>query len=153
MRHGFPNILVSSSSSLVVLSGTLESMNKANKEMRAQTAIDLLNACMLLIKLECEWFNKMKQDARGGTSVLTPWGIEEYEATFTNLSPSNFIFNLRDYDDYWCRWGYCDTTWPVQNSRLCSYQSLLLMNCILGHALAEPTKPMRCRLSTWLQLR
>jgi hypothetical protein len=33
-------------------SGTAESMNKANKEMRAQTAVDLLNACILLIKLE-----------------------------------------------------------------------------------------------------
>ena len=32
-------------------SGTAESMNKANKEMRARTAVDLLNACiMLLIK-------------------------------------------------------------------------------------------------------
>jgi hypothetical protein len=27
-------------------------MNKANKEMRARTAVDLLNACILLIKLE-----------------------------------------------------------------------------------------------------
>jgi hypothetical protein len=27
-------------------------MNKANKEMRAQTAVDLLNAGILLIKLE-----------------------------------------------------------------------------------------------------
>jgi hypothetical protein len=33
-------------------SGTAESMNKANKKMRAQTAVDLLNAGILLIKLE-----------------------------------------------------------------------------------------------------
>jgi hypothetical protein len=33
-------------------SGVAESMNKANKEMRARTAVDLLNACILLIKLE-----------------------------------------------------------------------------------------------------
>ena len=81
-------------------SGTAESMNKANKEMRARTAVDLLNACMLLIKLECKRFYKMKKDAWGGTTVLTPRGIEEYEATFTNLSPSHFIFNLRDFDDH-----------------------------------------------------
>ena len=78
-------------------------MNKTNKEMKAQMAVDLLNACMLLIKIECVRFNKMKQDAWSGTSVLTRRGIEEYEATFTNLSPSHFIFNLHDYDDYWCR--------------------------------------------------
>jgi hypothetical protein len=41
-------------------SGTVEAMNKANKEMRARTAVDLLNACILLIKLECGRFNKMK---------------------------------------------------------------------------------------------
>jgi hypothetical protein len=82
-------------------SGTVESMNKANKEMRARTAVDLLNACILLIELECGWFNKMKQDAWGGTSVLTPWGLQEYEATFTNLSASHFIFNLHGYDEHW----------------------------------------------------
>jgi hypothetical protein len=55
---------------------------------------------MLLIKLECKRFYKMKKDAWGGTTVLTPRGIEEYEATFTNLSPSHFVFNLRDFDDH-----------------------------------------------------
>ncbi len=56
------------------LSGTAESMNKANKEMRARTAVDLNNSCMLLIKLECKRFYKMKKDAWGGTTVLTPRG-------------------------------------------------------------------------------
>ena len=78
-------------------------MNKANKEMRARTAIDLLNACILLIKLEVNRYYKMKKEVWGGSSILTPRGIEEYKATFTNLFPSHFIFNLRDYDDYWCR--------------------------------------------------
>ena len=73
-------------------SGTVEAMNKANKEMRARTAVDLLNACILLIKLECGWFNKMKQDAWGGTSILTP---------HTNLSASHFIFNTCEHDDHW----------------------------------------------------
>jgi hypothetical protein len=40
-------------------------MNKANKEMRARTAVDLLNACMLLIKLELKRFYKMKKDTWG----------------------------------------------------------------------------------------
>jgi hypothetical protein len=42
----------------------------------------------------------MKKEAWGGTTVLTPRGIEEYEATFTNLSPNHFIFNLRDFDGH-----------------------------------------------------
>ena len=74
--------------------GAVESMNRANKEMGARATIDLLNATMLLLKLECAQFNKMKQEAWGGNSVLTPWGKEEYDATFTNLSPSHFLFSF-----------------------------------------------------------
>jgi hypothetical protein len=80
-------------------SGTAESMNKANKEMRARTAVDLLNACILLIKLEVNRYYKMKKEVWGGSSILTPWGIEEYEATFTHLHPRHFSFRLKDYDD------------------------------------------------------
>jgi hypothetical protein len=43
----------------------------------------------------------MKQEAWGGNSILTPRGKEEYEATFTNLNPSHFLFHLRDKDDHW----------------------------------------------------
>ena len=66
-------------------SGAVESMNRANNEMRARTADDLPNATILLLKLECTRFNKMKQEAWGGNSILTPWGKDEYDATFTNL--------------------------------------------------------------------
>jgi hypothetical protein len=81
-------------------SGAVESMNRANSEMRARTAVDLPNATILLLKLECTWFNRMKQEAWGGNSILTPRGKDEYEATFTNLNPSHFIFHLRDEDDH-----------------------------------------------------
>ena len=40
-------------------SGVAESMNNANKEMRARTAVDLLNACIsLLTKLEVKRYYK-----------------------------------------------------------------------------------------------
>ncbi len=44
-------------------SGAVESMNRENIEMRARTAIDLPNATILLLKLECARFNRMKQEA------------------------------------------------------------------------------------------
>jgi hypothetical protein len=81
-------------------SGVAESMNNANKEMRARTAVDLLNACILLTKLEVNRYYKMKTEVWGGSSILTPRGIEEYEATFTNLHPRHFSFHLKDIDDY-----------------------------------------------------
>ncbi len=72
-------------------SGAVESMNRANNKMRAWTAIDLPNATILLLKLECSRFNKMKQEAWGGNSILTPWGKYKYDATFTNLNSSNWL--------------------------------------------------------------
>jgi hypothetical protein len=80
-------------------SGVVESMNGANKDMRARTAVDLLNATILLTKLEVNRFYKMKKEVWGGSSVLTPRGIEEYEATFTHLNPRHFSFRLTDNDD------------------------------------------------------
>jgi hypothetical protein len=55
-------------------SGAVELMNRANKEMRARTVVNLLNATILLLKLECARFNKMKQEAWGGNSVFTLLG-------------------------------------------------------------------------------
>ena len=76
-------------------------MNRANNKMRAQTAIDLPNATILLLELECTWFNKMKQEAWGGKSILTPRGMDKYVAAFTNLNSSHFLYHLRNKDDHW----------------------------------------------------
>jgi hypothetical protein len=46
-------------------SSTVELMNAANKEMRARTVVDILNATLLLIRLECNRFLRMKHEARG----------------------------------------------------------------------------------------
>jgi hypothetical protein len=82
-------------------SGVVESMNGANNDMRACTAVDVPNATILLCKLECTRFNKMKQEAWGDNSILTPWGKEEYDATFTNLNPNHFLFHVCDKDEHW----------------------------------------------------
>ncbi len=41
----------------------VELMNAANKEMHALMAVDALNATLLLIRLECNRFLRMKQEA------------------------------------------------------------------------------------------
>jgi hypothetical protein len=51
-------------------------MNKANNEMRARTTVEPLVATMLLLNLEKNRFNKQKQEAWGGDSILTPRGQE-----------------------------------------------------------------------------
>ena len=72
-------------------------MNSANQDMRAQTAVDLLNVGILLIKLEVNRYYKMKKEVWSGSSILTPRGFEEYKATYTQLHPRHFSFHLKDY--------------------------------------------------------
>jgi hypothetical protein len=80
---------------------SIESMNAANKEVRERTAVDALNAALLLINLECERFQCTKQQAWGDDSGLTPRGKELYESTYTDLSPAQFTFSQTKFDDYW----------------------------------------------------
>jgi hypothetical protein len=55
-------------------SAAVESMNAANKEIRQRMAVDLLNVSILLIRLECNRFNKMKELAWRSDNELTPRG-------------------------------------------------------------------------------
>jgi hypothetical protein len=66
-------------------SSAVESTNAANKEMRARMAVDALNATLLLIRLECNRFQRMKQEAWGDNLGLTPRRKDEYDSTYTDL--------------------------------------------------------------------
>ena len=44
-------------------SSGVESMNRANNEIRQRTAVDILNASLVLIKKESERFDRNKNDA------------------------------------------------------------------------------------------
>ena len=53
-------------------SSVVESMNAANCKMHSKTAVDLLNACILLMKLECKRFSEQRAKAWLSDSFLTP---------------------------------------------------------------------------------
>ncbi len=69
-------------------------MNLVNKEMQARTAVDALNATLLLIRLECNRFQRMKQEAWGDDSGLTPRGKDEYDNTYTDLFSHHYTYNV-----------------------------------------------------------
>ena len=54
-------------------SALVKSINAANREMRSKTAVDLLNTCILLMKLECKRFSKQWAKAWSSDSFLTMW--------------------------------------------------------------------------------
>jgi hypothetical protein len=82
-------------------SNAVESMNTENQEMRARTAVDTLNATLLLIRLECDRFQRMKQEAWGGDSGLTPRGKDEYDSTCTDLFSHHYSYNVTDVETHW----------------------------------------------------
>ena len=53
-------------------SAAVESMNAANHKMHAKTALDPLNACILLMKLKCKRFSEQRDKAWSSDSFLTP---------------------------------------------------------------------------------
>jgi hypothetical protein len=82
-------------------SSAVESMNAVNKEMRARTAVDALNATLLLIRLECDRFQRMKQEAWGDDSGLTPCGKDEYDSTYTDLFSHHYSYNVTNVKTHW----------------------------------------------------
>ena len=77
-------------------SAAVESMNAANREMRAKTAVDPLNACILLLKMECKRFIKQRDLAWSGDAELTPRGKLEYDEVFANINAFDFTITVSE---------------------------------------------------------
>ena len=84
-------------------SAAIESMNAANREMRAKTAVDPLNACILLLKMECKRFIKQRDLAWSMDAELTPRGKLEYDEVFANINAFDFTITVsQDEFGYVC---------------------------------------------------
>jgi hypothetical protein len=78
-----------------------ESMNAAYKEVRARTAVDCLNACIILTKSECVRFLRHKEKAWQTESVLTPAGVEELTSIVHEISDTMFRVTVMEQDVEW----------------------------------------------------
>ena len=77
-------------------SAAIQSMNAANREMRAKTAVDPMNACILLLKMECKRFIKQRDLAWSMDAELTPQGKLEYDEVFANINAFDFTITVSD---------------------------------------------------------
>jgi hypothetical protein len=66
-------------------SSSVESMNQANKEVRARTAVDVVNASILLLQLECKRFKQHQEIAWKRNEYLTPHGNKLRDSTFKKV--------------------------------------------------------------------
>ncbi len=78
-----------------------ESMNAANFSIRQRTSVDLNNAMMLLIMLECKRYRKQQAEAWNRDGVFTSRGNLEFEASFNDLYHTQFRITVAEMDDVW----------------------------------------------------
>ncbi len=80
---------------LKLASSGVESMSKANQLAWQRTAVDILNAVILLIKLEIERFNWYKQKAwERDNQILMVLGLELMKEAFVDVDIRNFRINI-----------------------------------------------------------
>ena len=80
-------------------SAVVESMNAVNRKMCSKTAVDPLNACLLLMKCECKWFSKQRAKAWSSDSFLTPHGTVKYEEVFKDIKAIDFAITIVIQDE------------------------------------------------------
>ena len=85
-------------------SSGVESINRANKLVREKTAVDILNASILLLKMEGERYHNWKEKAWGRELSLTPRGMEHMEQVFQDVNVCEYRLTNNHLD---MTWYYC----------------------------------------------
>jgi hypothetical protein len=81
-------------------SSGVESMNRANAVARQRTAVDVLNAMILVIKLEGSRFEFYKQKAWSRDETLTNRGMELMEEAFRDINHREYQLEITNCDTY-----------------------------------------------------
>jgi hypothetical protein len=126
----------------------VELMSATNKEMRACTAVDALTATLILIKLECDRFDRMKQEAWGDDLFLSPRGKDEYDSTYTDLFPHHYSFFVSNVETHW-QVKVQRNNLKERNHIMCGYLKKLPMDPSLVHAFVEQIRPLPFPVNTW----
>jgi hypothetical protein len=75
-------------------SSGVESMNKANLAARQSTGIDIINAMILILKLEGERFTMFKHKAWERDEILKKQGLELMQDAFSNINIMEYRIKL-----------------------------------------------------------
>jgi hypothetical protein len=78
------------------LSSGVEEMNRVNEDICQKTAVDILNATLILLKKESTQYNKQQSLAWNHAHVLTPKGMELMEEAFNNVNVQDFKVHLTE---------------------------------------------------------
>jgi hypothetical protein len=75
-------------------------MNRANAVARQRTAVDVLNAMILVIKLEGYQFEYYKQKAWSCEEKLTNHGMELMEESFKDVNHREYQLDITNCDTF-----------------------------------------------------
>jgi hypothetical protein len=91
----------------------IESMNRMNMEARKATAVDMLNATMLLIHMEsAKQFKQYKHQAHKTLMPLTPRGMDLMGESFKGVESIDYSYVLADMELFY----QCNISKIIQNS-------------------------------------
>ncbi len=77
-------------------SSGVEAMNRANEYIRQKTAVDILNATLILLKKKSTRYNKQQNLAWNHAQISTPKGMELMEEAFNNINVQDFKVHLTE---------------------------------------------------------
>jgi hypothetical protein len=80
-------------------SSGVEAMNRANEDIHHRTAVDILNATLILLKKESTRYDKQHNLAWKHTQKLNPKGMELMEEAFQNVNIQDFKVYLTENDN------------------------------------------------------
>ena len=134
-------------------SSGVESMNKANLSARQRTVIDIINAMILIVKLEGERFTWFKNKAWERDEVLTNRGLELMQDVFSNINIMEYRINATacdsihrvtvrktsstneytvvipmEADGYGTRFGSCTCGQPKKDGIPCRHMAVIAMS-------------------------
>ncbi len=75
----------------------VEAMNRANEDIHQKTAVNILNATMILLKKESTQYDKQQSLAWNHTPVLTLKGMELMDEAFNNVKVQEFKVHLKEH--------------------------------------------------------
>jgi hypothetical protein len=80
-------------------SSGIESMNRANINVPKKTAVDALNAMLVLLKGDSDRFEKYKKHAWERTQLLTPRGMTEMEEAYKDVNQREYRLDVTEVEN------------------------------------------------------
>ncbi len=81
-------------------SSGVEAMNRASEDIHHRTAVDILNATLILLKKESTRYDKACNLAWNHAQILTPKGMELMEEAFQDANVQDFKVHMAENDNH-----------------------------------------------------